>query len=127
MAHSQCCEPNDFLPIYGCLPDFLKHDSYYGELGFRCELCDAWCQANQPWDVRGDSHLMSEAHFRRMGRWLLARYGKDYNITWTNLLDHVHETLSENARGVCAIKGVDHGMIVRAGTGLVVQIKVPLN
>ena len=87
MANSQCCEPCDYLPIEGCLPDFLKQDEFHGEWGFHCELCNSWCQSNQPWDVRADSHLMSEAHFRRMGRWLLGRYGQKWGITWANLLD----------------------------------------
>ena len=87
MANSQCCEPCDYLPIEGCLPDFLKQDEFHGEWGFHCELCNSWCQSNQPWDVRADGHLMSEAHFRRMGRWLLARYGQKWGITWANLLD----------------------------------------
>ena len=87
MANSQCCEPCEYLPIEGCLPDFLKQDEFHGEWGFHCELCNAWCQSDQPWDVRTDSHLMSEAHFRRMGRWLLGRYGQKWGITWANLLD----------------------------------------
>ena len=86
MAHPECCEPCEFLPIYGQLPDFLTHESYYGDMGFRCVLCNTWCVANQPCDVRDDPHLKSEAHFRRMGRWLFARYAEDYPITWANLL-----------------------------------------
>ena len=87
MAHPECCEPCEFLPIYGQLPDFLTHESYYGDMGFRCVLCNTWCQANQPCDVRDDPHLKSEAHFKKMGRWLFAHYKEDYPyLTWANLL-----------------------------------------